>query len=376
MSVDRQADIPRLLDSETDQELRAAVRRMLEDRSPWPEVLAFVATPQPHLEKVWQGLATDLGLTGLRIPEDLGGTGARASTVAVVLEELGRAAAPVPYLGSAVMATQALLAARDTELLEPLSAGTTTVALAVPFASTAYQAPPALGLAGGRVSGTVTSVADARAADSLLVLVPEGLYAVAVSSDAVTRAPVASLDPTRPLCDLALTDAPARRVLAGADGRAAVEAALTAAAALLASEQLGVAQWCLETTVGYVKERKQFGRPVGSFQALKHRLADLWAEVISCQAVARYAATTLDGADALDLGAEPRLAAALAQAHCGPVAVRAAEACIQLHGGIGFTWEHPAHLYLKRAKSAAIALGSADRHRAALATMVDLPPAG
>jgi alkylation response protein AidB-like acyl-CoA dehydrogenase len=148
-----------------------------------------------------------------------------------------------------------------------------------------------------------------------------------------------------------------------------VEAALTAGSVLLAAEQLGVAEWCLETTVAYVKERHQFGRPVGSFQAVKHRLAQLWVQVTQARAVARYAAGCLAAGDP-----DTTVAAHLAQAHCGPLAVRAAEECVQLHGGIGFTWEHPAHLYLKRAKTDAIALGTAAHHRASLARLQDLQP--
>ncbi len=185
-------------------------------------------------------------------------------------------------------------------------------------------------------------------------------------------------DATRPLVDLEFTAAPAHPVARGAVAATAITAALTAGAALLASEQVGVAQWCLDTTVDYVRQRHQFGRPVGSFQAVKHRLADLWVELTEARAVARYAADLLGAApaDGRAVGSEAALAAALAQAYCGPVAVRAAETCVQLHGGLGFTWEHPAHLYLKRAKSTAIAFGTADRHREALARLVDLPGPG
>ncbi|MGA7051090.1 MAG: acyl-CoA dehydrogenase family protein, partial [Mycobacterium sp.] len=139
-------------------------------------------------------------------------------------------------------------------------------------------------------------------------------------------------------------------------------------AALLASEQLGVAQWCFETTLAYVKQRKQFGRAIGSYQAIKHRLADLWLEVGSATAVARYAADTRARGDE-DAG----IAAAIAQAYCSDVAVHAAEECVQLHGGIGMTWEYQAHVYLKRAKSDQLAFGTAYRHRTRLAEFVDLP---
>ena len=183
-----------------------------------------------------------------------------------------------------------------------------------------------------------------------------------VDAAAASRAPVSSLDMTRPLCDVRVAAARGRLIAGSAQGDAAVRGALRLGAALLAAEQLGVAQWCLDTTVDYVRDRYQFGRPVGSFQAVKHRLADLWVAVTEARAVARYAATAPDDDTAV----------AMAQAYCGPVAVRAAEECVQLHGGIGFTWEHPAHLYLKRAKSAAIAFGTAGAHRAALAELANL----
>jgi alkylation response protein AidB-like acyl-CoA dehydrogenase len=130
-----------------------------------------------------------------------------------------------------------------------------------------------------------------------------------------------------------------------------------------------VAQWCFDTTLAYAKQRKQFGRAVGSYQAIKHRLADLWFEVSSATAVARYAADTCARGDE-----DASTAAALAQAYCSGIAVHAAEECVQLHGGIGMTWEYPAHLYLKRAKSDQLVFGSAYRHRARLAELVDLPP--
>jgi alkylation response protein AidB-like acyl-CoA dehydrogenase len=161
-------------------------------------------------------------------------------------------------------------------------------------------------------------------------------------------------------------------LLAGPDtAPAALSRALQFAAGVLASEQLGVAQWCLDSTVAFAKQRYQFGRQIGSFQALKHRMADMWLEVVSARAAARYATDCLAGADDT---ADAPVAVAMAKAYCSDAAVHAAEECIQLHGGLGMTWEHPAHLYLKRAKSDQLALGTPGRHRAALADLVDLPP--
>jgi alkylation response protein AidB-like acyl-CoA dehydrogenase len=361
-----------------EQELRTTVREMLAEQSPPERVLARCENGEPYDPKLWRILAAEMGLAGLAVPEQYGGGGAGLPEVAVVAEELGRSVAPVPYLGSAVVATTALLAVGDAELLAGLAGGAVTAALAVPFATPPGSANlPAVqvdvewvGEVGGSLTGTVPGIADALGADVLLVPTAAGLYDVPATADGVDRRPVVSLDLTRPLCDLVLDGAPGRLLAAGPAGAQAVDAALTAGAALLASEQLGVAHWCLESTVEYAKSRYQFARPVGSFQAVKHRLADVWVALAQARAVAEHAAACAGAGDP-----DTAVAVALAQAFCAPVAVQAAQECVQLHGGIGFTWEHPAHLYLKRAKSASIAFGTADRHRAALAALVDLPPA-
>jgi alkylation response protein AidB-like acyl-CoA dehydrogenase len=352
-----------LLYSDVEDELRASVRGLLEARASWDAVLQRTESDETYDTKLWRALAAEVGVAGLAVPEELGGAGASYRETAVVLEELGRAVAPVPYLGSAVIATAALLSAGERELLGSLADGSRTAALAVPFSTMPGAPVPSVRVDGGALTGTVRNVADALTADVLLVPADGGLYAVDASD--VRRTPVTSLDMTRQLCDVSLDRTSARKV---AEGDSALNRALTIGAALLASEQLGLAERCLEITVDYLKDRHQFGRPVGSFQGLKHRLAELWMSITQARAVARHAA-------ACAAGGHPDLpvATAVAQAHCSAVAVRAAEECVQMHGGIGFTWEHPAHLYLKRAKSASIALGTPDRHRAALADLVDLP---
>jgi alkylation response protein AidB-like acyl-CoA dehydrogenase len=357
-----------LLYSELETSLRDSVRSAIARRSPIDAVLRSVEAAAPYDVELWRTLAVDMGLAGMAVPERHGGSGATPREAAVVLEELGRGIAAVPFLTSAVVATAALTACGEADLLAKLATGETVAALAVPFASGPGFAA-SVTVDGDRLTGRVGSVAGALGADVLLVPTATGLYTVDAGAEGVTRTPVVSLDLTRPLADLTFQSAAGRSVAAGEAGAAAVAAALTAGAALLASEQLGVAEWCLSTTVEYVKIRHQFGRPVGSFQALKHRLADVWADVTQARAVARYAAGCAAEGDP-DLA----VAASLAQAFCSPVAVRAAEECVQMHGGIGFTWEHPAHLFLKRAKSAAIAYGTADRHRLALGALVDLTP--
>jgi alkylation response protein AidB-like acyl-CoA dehydrogenase len=371
-----------LLYTDTERELRDSLRSLLGTRGRPENVLAWLELGEPYDPALWQAVAADLGCAGLLIPEDADGAGASFREAAVVAEELGRAVAPVPYLSSAVVATTALLSAGDDALLGELARGDVTAALAVGFETPPGSAFPTTARVSGpqgrdapaglsRLRGRVTGVADARAADLLIVPadgVPSGLYVVGAHTAGVRRTPVVSLDMTRPLCDLEFEDAPARPVASGDAAARAFQAALTAGAGMLASEQLGIAEKCLEMTVAYVKERRQFGRPVGSFQALKHRLADLWVGVTQARAAARYAAACLATADA-----DTPVAVAMAKSYCGDVAVRAAEEAVQMHGGIGFTWEHPAHLFLKRAKSTAIGFGTSDAHRAALSGLVDLP---
>ncbi|QKV96606.1 acyl-CoA/acyl-ACP dehydrogenase [Streptomyces sp. NA02950] len=366
-----------LLYNEVEDELRLPLRALLADRCPAVALLARIESDEPYDTGLWRALGAELGVTGLSVPEEYGGAGAGWRETAVVLEELGRAVAPVPYLGSSVLVTAALMAADETRVLPEVAAGRRAAALAVPFStSPGLPFPDAVRLSGSALSGTVTSVADALPARVLLVpatgAAGPGLYLVdlAAAGDTVTVTPRRSLDLTRPLADLTLRSAPAVPVALGNEAIRVLEVALTTGAALLASEQLGVAEWCLTTTVGYVRERHQFGRPVGSFQAVKHRLADLYGLVSQARAVARNAVAALDAGSP-----HTALEASLAQAFVSEAVVETAEAALQLHGGIGFTWEHPVHLYLKRAKSGALALGTADRHRSALALLVDLPPA-
>jgi alkylation response protein AidB-like acyl-CoA dehydrogenase len=369
VSPDGNAD---LLYSDTEEALRDSVRRLFADRCP-PESVARMydanALVPQGFQDVWRTLAGELGVAGLLVPESLGGAGAGAREAAVVMEEIGRAVAPVPFLSSAVLATVALLGAGDTETVSALAAGEVTAALVVPLSTAPGEPVTGVGIGADGLTGLVSTVAGAIEADVLVVPAagPDGpeLHTVARSAAGVDVSPVLALDMTRPLADVRFAGAASALV---GPGSAALEAALEMGAAVLASEQLGLAQWCFGTTLAYAKQRKQFGRLIGSYQAIKHRLADVWFEVSAATAAARYAADTCARG-----GADAAVAAALAQAYCSGVAVHLAEECVQLHGGIGMTWEYPAHLYLKRAKSDQLALGTAYRHRARLAELVDLP---
>ena len=391
-------EIPDLLYSDAERALSDALASLLADRGGLDQALARVESAQTYDVKLWEAVAADLGCAGLLIPERDGGAGASYREAAAAAEVLGSYVAPVPFLGSAVVATAALLSVAEgvqassgtpftpakaaADLLAKMADGGVTAALAVPFATAPGSGFPASIRVSGprpgdaatgvaRLRGMVSGVADALPAGVLLVPadgVPHGFYLVDMAAEGVAKAPVTSLDMTRQLCDLSFDDAPATLIVSGPGAERALDAALAAGAGILAAEQTGLAQRCLDMTVAYVKERKQFARPVGSFQGLKHRLADLWVSVTQARAASRYAAACLATGSA-----DAKIAVALAKAYCSEVAVQAAQECVQMHGGIGFTWEHPAHLLLKRAKADSIAFGTADAHRAALASLVDLP---
>jgi len=409
-----------LLYSDTERDLASALADLLASRAKPGDVAARTEKPETCDTDLWHTVAAEIGIAGLLIPEALGGAGASYRELATAAEHFGASVAPIPYVGSAAVATAVLLSAARSaaaapetaagsspfssartaapntpvvspgaathgtpvspaaDLLRRLADGTVTAALAVetsvrpgtPFPSRVRVARSD-GVGVARLRGMIPGVADALPADVLLVPadgVPNGLYLVEANAPGLHRTPVVSLDMTRQLCDVSLDDVPARQVVVGAAAEAAVTAGLTAGAAILAAEQLGLAQRCLDMTVAYVKERRQFARTIGSFQALKHRLADLWTAIALARAASRYAAACLAADDP-----DTPVAVALAKSACCEAAVAAAQECVQMHGGIGFTWEHPAHLYLKRAKAASVAFGTPGAHRDALATLVNLP---
>jgi alkylation response protein AidB-like acyl-CoA dehydrogenase len=395
-------ELPDLLYSDAERALSDALASLLADQGGVDKALARIESAQTYDDKLWQAVAADLGCAGLLIGERDGGAGASYREAAAAAEVLGSFVAPVPFLGSAVVTTAALLSVASglsassgtpftpakaaADLLRRMADGGVTAALAVSFATapglqggTAY--PASVRLAGprpgdaatgvARLRGMVSGVADALPAGVLLVPadgVPHGLYLVDMSAPGVAKAPVTSLDMTRQLCDLSFDDAPGTLIASGPAATRALDAALGAGAGILAAEQIGLAQRCLDMTVAYVKERRQFARPVGSFQGLKHRLAEEWVSITQARAASRYAAACLASGSP-----DARVAVALAKAYCSDVAVNAAQECVQMLGGIGFTWEHPAHLYLKRAKADSIGFGTPDAHRAALASLVNLP---
>lgn len=366
-------------ESDEQRELRRTVRALFELKSPEHEVRRIIETPQGYDTDLWRQMADQLGLHGLAIPEEFGGSGFGYAELGVVIEEAGRALAPDPFFGSVVMAGGTLMGCDDdaarSRYLPGIAAGTTIAALAVTEESGRWEADSIQTSAHRSgtqwiINGSKTFVLTGDIADLLLVAArtDTGVSLFAVDEiDALTRRRLATLDPTRRQARVDFEAVPAE--LIGVEGQAwpSLSHALDVAAACLAVEQVGGAQRCLELAVDYAKTRHQFGRPIGSFQAIRHRCADLMLEIECARGAAQYALHA--AARQMD---ELPAAASLAKAYCSDVYAKAAAANIQIHGGIGFTWEHPAHLYFKRAKSSEQLLGDAVYHRGLLADRIGI----
>ena len=374
-----------LTESAEQAELRATLRRLFGGAS------ACLARPEPgddgyYDAKLWDVLAGEIGLCGLALPERYGGSGYSRADRAAALHEMGRCLLPSPFLASVVLAAETLLAAGDEDVLAgtlpALAAGTT-------LATVAYQPAPGgdgrpvravRDRTGWVLTGSRSFVLDGDQAD--LILVPaeseDGISLFAVDTTTtrgLTRGPMRTLDPSRPQARLDFAATPGRLVGRPGAGPQAVRKGLAHATIALAAEQTGGAERCLEAAVEYAGIRHQFGRPVGSFQAIKHKCADLLILVESARSAVRYAASV----SSLEPGDDDlHAAAAFAGAYCSAAYFTVAAENIQIHGGIGFTWEHDAHLYFRRAKASEVMFGTPAEHRAALARHLGLaasPPA-
>ncbi|WP_068265581.1 acyl-CoA dehydrogenase family protein [Janibacter limosus] len=359
-------------------ELRDMVRTFLERKAPESAVRTTIEAGHGRDEDVWTQMAGQLGLQGLLVPEDLGGQGTTPVEMGVVLEEIGRALLPSPFVSSSVIAVSALIGADDTDasgdLLRGLADGSRIATVAFSSGllgrdkeSTVAASEPE---GGWQLSGEVAAVLDAGAADTILVFAPtlEGTGLFAVEAAATERTPLTLLDLTRQASSVRLVDVPATRI-GGEAGDVEARVLATAAAALCA-ESAGAAQRVLEMAVEHAKVREQFGKPIGAFQAVKHLCADIFTVAESATAVARHAARSLADQDAT-LGSV-QLETSLAKAYVSEHGADAAEKNIQVHGGIGYTWEHPAHLYLRKLKSNELLFGDAVAHRAQMARVLGL----
>jgi alkylation response protein AidB-like acyl-CoA dehydrogenase len=351
--------------------LRQSVRSFLADTSPMTEVRRLMETDTGYEPGVWKRLAAQLGLVGLTIPEELGGSGSGYAELAIVLEEMGRSLYCGPYFATVALAANAIMTAgtehQQRDLLPGIAGGDVIATLAVAEDSGHWdqdQIQLAARADNGRylLRGHKSFVLDGQNADLIIVAGRLGadiaLFLVDSTADGLTTTGLPTLDMTRRLARLEFDNVPAAMLGSPAKAEQALARTLDLAVIALAAEQVGGAQRCLEMSVDYAKSRIQFGRPIGSFQAIKHKCAEMLLDVESARSAACFAAWA-----AADDSEEVPAVASLAKAHCSEAYFRTAGENIQIHGGIGFTWEHDAHLYFKRAKSDELMFGSPAHHR-------------
>ena len=366
--------------TEEQDELRRTVRSFLDAKSPESAVREQMETEDGFDRAVWTQMAEQMGLQGMHIPEEFGGSGFSYVELGIVLEEMGRALLCAPFFSTVVLAANALLLcgneAAQSDYLPGIASGETIATLAFTEPSGRWDeagiemTATAVG-DGHTLTGTKMFVIDGHSADLVLVLArtDAGISLFAVEGDAagLTRTPLATMDQTRKQARLEFADTPARLIESEGIGWDFVARVLDLAAVGLAAEQVGGAQKVLEMAVEYAKVRVQFGRPIGSFQAIKHKCADMLLEVESSKSAAYYGMWC-----AAEMNDELASVASLAKAYCSEAYFHAAAENIQIHGGIGFTWEHPAHLYFKRAKGSEFTFGDATHHRERVAQLVNL----
>jgi alkylation response protein AidB-like acyl-CoA dehydrogenase len=361
-------------------EFRRMIRRFVEANASEAAVRKQMETERGWDSAVWSEMAAQLGLQGLIVPEAFGGQGFGTVELCIALEEMGRSLLCAPYFSTVVLAVNTLLQAGDAEaqgaLLPRIASGQAiaTLAFAEPsgrWDASGIEATARRRGAAWRIQGTKLYVLDGHTADAVLVAARTeagvSLFSVAGDAAGLNRTPLATLDPTRKQARLDFDGVEATPIGADGAGGAVLSAVLDLAAVALAAEQVGGAQRCLDMSVAYARERVQFGRPIGSFQAIKHKCADVLLEVESARSAAYYA-----GWCASERGHELPAVASLAKAYCSDAYLHAASENIQIHGGIGFTWEHPAHLYFRRAKSSALLFGDASYHRELVARRIGI----
>ncbi len=366
--------------TEEQEELRKTVRAFLENKSSEEAVREQMETEQGYDEAVWSQMGEQMGLQGLAIPEEYGGSGYSYVELGIVLEEMGRALLCAPFFSTVVLAANALLASGDDDAkkayLPGIAAGTTiaTVAFTEPNGKWDESGIEATATNDGgtwKISGTKSFVLDGHVADLILVAAKTdagtSLFAVEGAASGLTKTSLSTMDQTRKQAKLDFDGV--EGVLVGADGSGwdTLSGMLDLAAIGLAAEQVGGAQFVLEMAVEYAKVRVQFGRPIGSFQAIKHKCADMLLEVESAKSAAYYGMWC-----AAEMNDELASTASLAKAYCSEAYFHSAAENIQIHGGIGFTWEHPAHLYFKRAKSSELLFGDPTYHREQLAQRIGI----
>lgn len=364
--------------SEEQKTLQEVLRDFLQAKAPESAVRDQMDDPAGYDQALWKQMAEQLGLQSLAVPEEFGGSGFGFVELGIVLEEMGRALAVSPFFASCVMASHLLLSIDDrqacTDYLPGLASGETigTVALAEDTGSWQPSAVTAAATSTDDswvINGHKNFVLDGAVADLVLVAARSddgvGVFAVDGGASGLEVEPLTTMDQTRKQARLTFSETPARLIGSFEAAEPALSAMLDLAAIALSAEALGGTGMVLDMAVDYAKVREQFGRKIGSFQAIKHKCASMLVELESSRSAAYYA---LWAASVRDPDV-PKVAS-LAKAFCLDAFMSACGENIQIHGGIGFTWEHPAHLYLKRAKNAQLFLGSSDFHRQQLADRI------
>jgi alkylation response protein AidB-like acyl-CoA dehydrogenase len=358
--------------------LRAVARRVLEKESSSARVRAVANEPLGYDGALWRTMA-EMGWTGLAMPEAHGGAGYGFAEMSIVLQELGRHVTPSPFLSTAVLGAGVLLVAAGEgpgrELLPQIAAGDLRTAVVARFVSETSVPTVHRTSRGYVLEGRAAFVLDGCGADLLLVVSPSAdgsggaeLFAVPASAAGVSRHLLPTIDMTRRLCDVTFDEVALpvdARVGRAGDERALVSWLIDRAAAALAADSVGGAERVLEMSVDYAKARVQFGRPIGTFQAIKHKCADMLLLVEASRVAAEEAA-----ARSPDRPGEPSPAAAIAKSYACDAYAKVAGDSIQLHGGIGFTWEHDIHLFFKRAKLNQALFGDSSWHLARLADLL------
>jgi alkylation response protein AidB-like acyl-CoA dehydrogenase len=366
--------------SEEQEELRKTVRSFLESKSPETEVRRLMDTEDGYDPAVWSQMGEQMGLQGLAVPEEFGGSGYSFVELGVVLEEMGRALLCAPYFSTVVLAANTLLHSGDDaakkDFLPGIAAGETIATLAFTEPSGKWDESGITMEAtqdgsGWVLNGTKMFVLDGHTADLIIVAARTSggvsLFTVVGDADGLTRTALSTMDQTRKQAKLEFAGTPAKLLGAEGQGWNVLSTVLDLAAVALSAEEVGGGQKVLEMAVEYAKVRVQFGRPIGSFQAIKHKCADMLLEVESAKSAAYYGMWC-----AAEMNDELPSVASLAKAYCSEAYFHAAAENIQIHGGIGFTWEHPAHLYFKRAKSSELLFGDPTYHRELLAQRIGI----
>jgi alkylation response protein AidB-like acyl-CoA dehydrogenase len=371
--------------TEEQEEFRSVLRRFLSDKSPTKEVRRLMATPDGWERDQWAKINTELGLTAVAIPESYGGHGFGLSEQCIMMEEMGRSLLCAPYFGSAVLAANAILYSGTEEqkkmLLPGIASGATIATLAFTeenglWDNNGIETEFQLDVNEYSLSGTKSFVLDGNTADLIIVLARKkstesdnglSFFIVEGKAEGITKELLKTADETRKLTKIKFDNVPAK--LLGIEGEAAepMKKTFTKSVICLANEMVGGAERVREDALEYVKMRMQFGRSIASFQVIKHKATDMLADVELAKSAAYFAAAAFDEEDK-----ETEEAASIAKAAASEAYMQTAIQSIQMHGGVGFTWDNDTHLWFKRAKSSEVFLGTSNYHREIMMTIWDI----